>query len=58
MAEEIGIKAGVAEIHQQGHFIGGQTQQMFVVVIFTRTSVGASMRASSTSEMETSRAPL
>jgi hypothetical protein len=33
MAEKVGIQAGMAEIHQQGHFLGGQTQQVFVVVM-------------------------
>ena len=33
VAEKIGIQAGMAEIHQQGHFLGGQTQQVFVVVM-------------------------
>ena len=33
VAEQIGIQAGMTEIHQQGHFLGGQTQQVFVVVM-------------------------
>lgn len=32
-AEQIGIETGVAEINQQGHFLGGQTQQVFVVMV-------------------------
>lgn len=33
VAKQIGIEAGVAQVHQQGHFLGGQTQQVFVVVM-------------------------
>jgi len=33
MTEQIGIQACVAEINQQGHFLGRQTQQVFVVVM-------------------------
>ncbi len=33
MAKQIGVQTGVAQINQQGHFLGGQTQQVFVVVM-------------------------
>lgn len=33
MAEQIGVQTGVTQIDQQGHFLGGQTQQVLVVVM-------------------------